>query len=175
MNLDVPIIETERLRLRGHELRDFEASAAMWGDPDVARFIGGRPSTREETWARYLRYVGFWPVLGFGYWVIESKTDGRFLGEIGFADMKRELTPSFEGLHEHGWALITAAQGKGIASEAVAATLAWGERTFPRFEPVCMISPENAASIRLAEKFGYREFARTEYKGAPTVLFRRSV
>jgi RimJ/RimL family protein N-acetyltransferase len=43
-----PILETDRLRLRAHTAEDFAASAAMWGDPDVTRFIGGRPFTREE-------------------------------------------------------------------------------------------------------------------------------
>lgn len=40
-----PIIETERLILRAHRLDDFPALAAMWGDPVVARFISGQPST----------------------------------------------------------------------------------------------------------------------------------
>lgn len=171
---DVPIVESERLRLRGHRRGDFEAIAAMWGNADVARFIGGRPSTREETWARYLRYLGMWPALGCGYWVIEEKASGRFLGEIGFMDAMREITPSLEGLPEHGWALIPDAQGKGVASEAVQATLAWGEGHFPDFEPVCMIAPENAPSLKLAQKFGYRPFAETTYKGAPTILLRRA-
>ena len=41
------------------------------------------------------------------------------MGEVGFADMKREITPSLEGMPEIGWALMPVAQGKGIASEAV--------------------------------------------------------
>ena len=42
--MEVPVIETERLLLRGHRLDDFEALAAMWADPAVVRFIGGKPS-----------------------------------------------------------------------------------------------------------------------------------
>lgn len=172
--MSVPVLETSRLRLRGHQRSDFDASLAMWADPEVARFIGGRPSTREEVWARYLRYIGMWPTLGFGYWVAEEKATGRFVGEIGFMDALREITPSLEGQLEHGWALAAWAQGKGFASEAVEATLAWGDGHFSPFAPVCMISPENAASIKLAQKFGYREYAQTAYKGAPTILFRRT-
>lgn len=172
--MSVPVIETARLRLRGHARTDLDASAAMWGDPEVARFIGGRPATREEVWARLMRYVGMWPVLGYGYWLIEEKATGGFVGEIGFMDALRDITPSLEGLPEHGWALSAAAQGKGYASEAVEATLAWGAGHFRPFEPVCMISPENAPSIKLARKFGYREYAHTSYKGAPTILYRRA-
>ena len=79
--------------------------AAMWADAGVTRFISGRPFTREECWARLLRYAGLWPTLGFGYWAIEDKAEGRFLGEAGFADFKRDMTPSIEGLPEAGWVL----------------------------------------------------------------------
>jgi RimJ/RimL family protein N-acetyltransferase len=52
--------------------------------------------------------------------------------------------------------------------------LAWGEAHFGQgARTVCMISPDNAPSIRAAQKAGYREFARTTYKGSPTILFER--
>lgn len=91
----------------------FPASAALWADPVVTQYIGGRPFTREESWSRLLRYAGHWLLLGFGYWVIEEKQTGRFLGEIGFADYKRDLEPSIEGIPELGWALTPTAQGQG--------------------------------------------------------------
>jgi RimJ/RimL family protein N-acetyltransferase len=53
--VNVPILETERLRLRGHRLDDFPASAAMWADPVVTRHTTGKPQTREEVWLRLLR------------------------------------------------------------------------------------------------------------------------
>ena len=56
--MQVPIIETERLKLRGHWLGDFASSAAMWADPVVYRYVGGKPHTEEESWTRLLRYVG---------------------------------------------------------------------------------------------------------------------
>jgi len=45
-----PTVETTRLKLRAHTLADFPDSFAMWADPDVTRFIGGKPSTKEESW-----------------------------------------------------------------------------------------------------------------------------
>lgn len=169
----VPILETERLRLRGHTAADFETVAAMWADPDVVRYIGGRPSTREESWARLLRYPGMWALLGYGFWAIEEKASGRLAGEGGFADFKRDISPAMDA-PEQGWALASWAHGRGYGSEAVAAMIAWGEAHFGRRDFVCIISPENAPSIRVAEKVGYRETARTTYKDAPTVMFRRS-
>ncbi len=168
----VPILETERLRLRGHTLGDFEPLAAMWAEPAVVRYITGKPSTREESWARLLRYPGHWALLGYGFWVIEAKADGAVLGEGGFANFEREITPRFDA-PEQGWALNSAAHGQGYASEALTAMLAWGEAHFGRRDFVCMIAPENAPSIRLAQKHGYRETGRTSYKSEPTILFRR--
>jgi RimJ/RimL family protein N-acetyltransferase len=168
----VPVIETERLRLRGHELSDFEDSAAMWADQRVTRYIGGKPSTREESWRRFLAYPGHWKLMGFGYWLIEEKAAGAYVGDGGFANFKREITPPFDA-PEQGWALAPSMQGRGYATDAVRAMLGWAETHFGRTDFVCMISPQNTPSHRVAEKVGYREYARTEYKGEPTVLLKR--
>ncbi len=168
-----PVIETERLRLRRHELSDFEASVAMWADPDVARFIGGKPSTREDTWGRLLRYVGHWELLGHGFWLIEEKATGAFVGEGGWGTFKREIEPRFEA-PEQGWALATSAHGKGYAYEAMRAALDWGVAHFARTDFVCMIAPENAPSLKLAAKLGYAEYGRAEYKGSLSILLRRA-
>lgn len=168
----VPSIETERLRLRGHTLADFEPLAAMWADPAVVRHISGKPSTREESWGRLLRYPGHWALMGYGFWAIEEKQSGAFVGEGGFADFKRDIDPPIDA-PEQGWALAPAAHGKGYALEAVSAMLAWGEAHFRRRDFVCMISPENARSLRLAERLGYREYARGTYKEEASVMLRR--
>jgi RimJ/RimL family protein N-acetyltransferase len=47
---EAPPLETARLELRAHRLDDFAACAAMWADPIVARYIGGKPLSEEETW-----------------------------------------------------------------------------------------------------------------------------
>ena len=171
--IEVPILETERLKLRGHRVDDFVSSAAMWADPEVYRYIGGKPQTEEETWTRLLRYVGHWALLGFGYWVVEEKSTSNFAGEIGFADYKRDLQPSLQGVPEIGWVLASQVHGKGYASEAVRAVVAWGDAHFGSIRTACIIHPENLASIRVAEKCGYRELQRTTYKGKPTMMFVR--
>ena len=171
--MSVPVIETERLILRGHRLDDFATLAAMWADPGVTRFIGGRASTRAESWARLTRYVGHWALLGFGYWAVEVKGEGRHMGDVGFADWKRDIVPPLEGMPESGWVLAPEAHGRGIATEAVRAALAWGDKHFVGKATTCIIASDNAASIRVAEKCGYREYCRTDFKGSPTVQFRR--
>ena len=89
--MQIPVIETKRLRLRGHRLDDFGDVAAMWADANVTKQLRDQPFTREESWTRLLRYVGHWALLGFGYWVVEDKQTGQFLGEVGFADYERDL------------------------------------------------------------------------------------
>lgn len=167
-------IDTERLTLRLHRLEDFSDSCAMWGDPAVTRFIGGRTATEEEVWQRLLRYAGHWTLLGFGYWAVRERGSDRFVGEAGFANAKRALEPPFGDAPEIGWALVPSAHGKGFATEAVRAVLAWGAASFgPERRTVCMIDPANLPSIRVAQKCGYREYARTTYKGDPTILYER--
>lgn len=145
----------------------------MWSDPEVIRYIGGKPFTREEVWARLLRYAGHWAMLGYGYWVVRDKQSGRFLGEVGFADYHREIVPSLIGTPEVGWALDPAVHGQGYATEAVRAALEWADRQWPGGETACIVAPENLPSLRVADKCGYREQLRTTYKGKPTILLRR--
>lgn len=169
----IPAIDTDRLTLRAHGLDDFRESAAMWADPVVTRHIGGRPSTEEEAWARLLRYAGHWTLLGFGFWAIREQATGRFVGEVGLADLKRELDPSFGGAPEVGWALATWAHGKGFATEAIRAAITWADAELVAPRTVCMINPENAASIRVAAKCGFREWSGATYKGEQVILFER--
>jgi len=169
----IPTIDSERLHLRGHTPEDFEAFAAMWADPAVVRYISGKPSTREESWSRLLRYVGHWALMGYGFWLIEERGTGRLVGETGYADFKRDVEPSLAGMPEIGWAIAPWAHGKGYGSEAVRAAVKWGDGYFGARSTACMIDPQNTPSLRIAEKCGYKEFARTTYKGAPTVLFKR--
>jgi RimJ/RimL family protein N-acetyltransferase len=173
MTIDVPMIETARLRLRALAPSDFEAHAAMWADPVVTRYIGGTPQTREQSWVRLLRHLGMWQAMGFGFWAVTEKETGRLIGEAGFHDLKRDVAPSLAGTMETGWGFVPDVHGKGIASETVAAILAWGDQNRSGMRKTCLINPENVASVRVAEKHGFREFARSTYHGAPTILFER--
>ncbi len=169
----IPIIETERLIMRAHNLTDLEECVAMWADPDVVRHVGGAPCSRQVTWGRMQRYVGHWVMMGYGFWALEQRSTGRFVGEVGFADFKRDLKPSLDGTPEIGWVLASAMHRRGLATEAVTAAIAWGDVHIESDRSACVINPGNAASIRLAHKMGYREFARTEYKDRPAILFER--
>lgn len=147
----------------------------MWADPDVTRFIGGKPSTAQQTWSRMLAYLGHWQLMGFGYWAIEEKASSAFVGEAGFADFKRDIAPSMKGYPELGFALACAHHGKGYATEAARAVVTWGDAHLASRKTVCLINPDNAASLRVAEKCGYEVFEQSEYNGQQVLLLARPV
>lgn len=151
----VPILETERLILRGHQTSDFPASAAMWANPQVVAHISGTPSTTEQSWSRLLRYTGHWHHVGYGYWAVQSKANGRFIGEVGFADYQRDTEPSFDGKPEAGWVLDVHAHGQGFATEALRAALAWADENLAATHTRAMFDPKHAASINVARKLGF--------------------
>jgi len=144
----------------------------MWADPAVTLHIGS-PSTRLQTWARMRGYVGLWEFLGFGYWAIEEKATARFIGELGFADFKREIAASMQATPELGWALAADAHGRGFATEAVRAATAWGDVNLRSERTVCLISAQNLASIRVAEKCGFRRFDAATAGNAELLFFER--
>ena len=170
--MDMPgtTLTTLRLTLSPKSLADFEDSAAMWADPAVTRFIGGHPNTREDSWGRMLRQAGLWPLFGYGFWAVRETASGRFVGELGFMNVLRDLDPPFGDTPEAGWALSPWAHGKGYATEALGAVHGWAD-THIAGRTVCMIDPDNAASHKVAAWLGYREYARSTYKGAATILY----
>lgn len=153
--LIIPVLETQRLILRGHQVEDFNDSADMWADPLVVAHISGVPSTKGQSWDRFLRYAGLWCQLGFGYWVVETKSDDRFVGEVGFANYKRDTSPCIEDLPEAGWVLTSEAHGQGFATEAVTRILEWADSQLNFEKTVCLFDPAHAASIAVADKVGY--------------------
>lgn len=173
LRISIPGLETARLRLRAHYAADLPASLAMWQQPAFYQFLGGEALSEEAVWTKMLRHMGLWAVLGYGFWAVEEKASGQYLGVVGFGDWQRGIAPSLKGWPEAGWVLAPAAHGRGYATEAVGAALAWGDQHLPARRTVCLISPGNQASLRVAAKCGYREFSRPTYEAEPVVLLER--
>ena len=169
----IPILDTERLEMRGHRREDFEESAAMRADPVMVRHIGGKPSPREDSWRRLLGFVGHWSLFGYGFWIVREKASGRFVGEVGFGEFKRETEPACDPEIEIGWVLAPWAHGQGFATESVQAALRWSDETLDAERTICLISRENEASLRVADKCGYHEVGRVSYQGKPNILLAR--
>jgi RimJ/RimL family protein N-acetyltransferase len=171
--IDDRIITTDRLVMTPPGRADFPDMVRLWSDPQVVRFLGGTPHSEEDVWARLLRYAGSWALLGFGFWTVRLRDGGGYIGDIGYLEGRRAGVDGFQGDPEIGWSLHVAAQGKGYATEAARGALAWGATHFDgRFNrTVAMINPDNAASVAVAARCGFRHFSVARYKDAPTGLW----
>jgi RimJ/RimL family protein N-acetyltransferase len=124
-----------------------------------------------------LRYRGLWALTGFGYWAIEERASGSFVGDLGFAEFKRDIAPSIAGIPEMGWALTPRFHGQGYATEAALAALSWGGDRFARVDrfggvrAVCILAPDNAPSIRVAHKAGFQPAATARFRDASSEIW----
>jgi RimJ/RimL family protein N-acetyltransferase len=167
-----PDLTTARLVLRAHRREDYADQLSLWSDPAVVRYIGNRPSTPEEVWQRLLRYSGHWPLLGFGYWIAHERETGLFVGEVGLADLHRDIDPPLDA-PESGWVLAPWCHGRGFATELMTTVLDWGDRVLGASRTVCIIDPQHTASLRVAAKLGYHELRRAQYHGDEIAVLER--
>ncbi len=171
--MQIPIIETARLRLRGHYPSDLAPAVAMFQEPQFYQHLSGHPLPEEEVWTKLLRHMGVWYICGYGFWAVEEKATSQYIGAVGFGEWQRAITPSLKGFPEVGWVLAPHTHGRGYALEAAQAALTWGDAHLPVARTVCLIDVANAPSQRLAAKVGYQEIDRILYKNIPVVLLER--
>jgi len=145
---EIPTLRTQRLLLRAFRAADIDAWAAMEADPDVRRYRGNNPRTREQAWSVMESSLGQWALRGYGLFALERVADECFIGFTGV------LHPADWPEPELSYSLSRAAWGYGFATEAARAARAWafGQRGFERL--ASFILPENTGSIRVAQKLG---------------------
>lgn len=151
-----PVLTTARLVLRPAAMADFEAYAAFVTGPR-ARFMGG-PHDRAKAWDWFCNDVAQWALLDMGALIVTL--DGRAIGQVAVCGGPNFPEP------ELGWFLYDAAdEGQGYAAEAAAAMRDWalGPRGLQTI--VAYVDPENALSIRLAERLGGQRDARAATPG----------
>jgi RimJ/RimL family protein N-acetyltransferase len=156
---------TDRLQLRTFRADDFEAHAEITADPEVMRFIRDGPLSRVEAWWQIARYVGHWQLRGYGMWAVVERSTSRVIGHLGF------LNPEGGLGFELGWALARHAWGRGYALEGTRAAVHHAFTALERDHIACVIRPENARSIRLAERLGATLEGETEESGRRLVVY----
>lgn len=142
--LDIPVIRSERLVLRGLRAADFPAYAAYYTDPARTTGVGG-PLSTDRVFERFASMIGHWAMRGFGRYAIT--TGGAAFGHVG-------LSQPGDDAPEMTWTLWDAGQtGKGFATEAARAVLqqafAEGRDSIPAH-----VHPSNHASIAVAKRLG---------------------
>ncbi|HEX3916944.1 MAG TPA: GNAT family N-acetyltransferase [Caulobacteraceae bacterium] len=118
------MIQTERLLLRHWQEADRAAFAAIVADPEVAGPLGG---ARIQTPEYFEAMRDFWRLHGNGSLAIVA--NGALVGRVGLRRMPPEWEHPMQGEIEVGWMLARPAWGKGYATEAARAMLAWGFET----------------------------------------------
>ncbi|HEX8400085.1 MAG TPA: GNAT family N-acetyltransferase [Allosphingosinicella sp.] len=165
-------IATERLILRQPSIDDFLDLHALTASPDMREHLAGFASV-EESYKRLLATIGGWTVFGFGTFSVRERATGDYVGTCGLFRMLRGLGADFDDHPEAGWIIAHSCWGRGYATEAMAAALDWFERTHAISTTCCMIAPGNGASIRIAERLGYRPTRMAEHLEIPIQLYRR--
>jgi RimJ/RimL family protein N-acetyltransferase len=162
------LIETERLLLRKPRPEDADDLVETLDDPEVARWVGGPAGGREGTLARIEAWLARWEANGIGHFVLER--EGRAIGRCGFVvwDGRTWEGSSYADAGEAaetelGWAVARASWGRGYATEAARALLAWVDT--PRV--ISLVDPENVRSARVAAKLGARVEGQVSVHGRP--------
>lgn len=144
--------ETGRLILRPWRDSDRAPFAAMGADPDVMRFLGPLMD-RAASDAVVDRIQGQIDRDGHGFWAVERKTDGAFLG---FCGVKVADVGPLAGEPELGWRLAKAHWGQGYAREGAEAARDWAFDVLGAPQVFAMTVRENRASWGLMERIGLR-------------------
>lgn len=156
------ILTSARLRYEPIADDHFDGLHAMNRDPDVMRYIRGRPETPDETRAMIARVRTRWADWGYAWWALIDRDTGELVGAGGIQHLGRDRANP----HEIGWRLRRASWGLGLATEA-ARTMTDYAFTVLDAPRLCAVRhPDNAASLRVMDKLGMRCTGIQEWDGA---------
>lgn len=165
MPLDIPVLETERLVLRGFREDDLDAFARLMADQRVARWLGGQTLDRDDSWRSMATHLGHWVLRGYGQWAVEEKATGDLVGRVGH--WRPEGWPGLEV----GWMIDPDRWGRGYATEGGAAALADAFTRVEASEVISLTLPDNLASRRVMEKLGLRHARDQRVRGFDQVIY----
>ena len=143
-------ISTARLIMRGWRESDLAPWAAMNADPDVRRYLGPL-LTFDQAAAWVLNYQDDLDRYGFGFWAVEVRASGEFIGFTGLGTVDEEMP--FTGT-EVAWRLARPAWGHGYATEAARAALRYGFDIMGLPEIVAVTMARNLRSRAVMERIG---------------------
>jgi ribosomal-protein-alanine N-acetyltransferase len=163
------ILETVRLRIRPWTLDDAEAAFAIYGDPEVARYLGspnGPDKSVEESRSILERVIArYAQTPGMGFWAVVEKATGDVIGGAILAPLQGDL-----GI-EVGYHLGRRFWGQGYATEIARGCLRYGFEQLRLDRIIAIVFPANLASRRVLEKAGLTFERPIVYAGFELDLF----
>ncbi len=165
-----PVLVTERLELWRPQVSDRPLLEAMMESAAVRKYLGAMEPNTPDVVARLLRNAGSWSLYGYGTFMVRERGQSAIVGNCGVFHSWRGLGEDFDDKPEAGWILAESHFGQGIAREAMEAVLDWFDRTHRARDVVAMISPDNAPSIRLAERLGFAATRRSKLPGSDELV-----
>lgn len=152
------ILSTNRLRLRQWLSADFPPFAQLNADPRVMEYFPDTLDTQASN-ALAIRIQTFIAQRGWGFWAVEEITSERFIGFVGLYQPTYALP--FGPCVEIGWRLAFDHWGKGYATEAATAALAFGFEHLKLQEVVSFTTLSNRRSRAVMEKIGLHDSGET--------------
>ena len=168
------VLTTARLRLEPLADAHLAGFNAMNSDPEVMRFLSGKPETLEESRAIIERIETRWAELGYGWWAIIERDTGEFAGAGILQNLRREATqlPDLACPLEIGWRLRRALWGRGYASEAAFAIADFAFEALHADELLAVCHPDNQASWTVMERLGMRPQGLQRWYGKALTTYR---
>jgi RimJ/RimL family protein N-acetyltransferase len=145
---------TERLELVPLRVDDAEEMVAVLVDPALYRFIGGEPPTLDTLVARYGAQLAGGPSDGreaWHNWIVRERSSGAATGFVQ-ATIVEPIDDAARSA-EIAWVIGTPWQGRGYATEAARALVAWLESGGVS-SIVAHVHPDHGASALVAERAG---------------------
>jgi RimJ/RimL family protein N-acetyltransferase len=162
------ILHTTRLRLEPVSEGHLDGIDAMDQIPEVMRYIGGEPASREQTENWISRVQCCWQAWGFSWWAFIVPESNRVAGAgcIQHARREPELPEDLNTLRrnplEIGWRLHPDFWKQGLATEAALRMADFAFSELSARELIAVRHADNAPSARVMEKLGMR------YRGIET-------
>jgi RimJ/RimL family protein N-acetyltransferase len=142
-------LRTERLHLREMTWDDAEPLAALNGDPEVMRYLGG-PIGREASDEYIVRSLESWKRHGFGKFTMADRSTQQFVGWVSLGCGHPALPDDVE----IGWRLAARCWGQGLATEGTRAVLAAAFDVLGLDRIVAIADSRNVASIAVMQRLG---------------------
>lgn len=167
IQFQIPTLETERLVMREFRLSDFDVFADLMADPVFRRYLGeGDPLSRENAWRLYTGLIGHWVLRGFGFWALEHKDTGDYVGHVGIH--YPEDWPDVE----IGWSIAPKYQQGGYGYEAAKRAMQFGFKVLEQDYLISLIVQGNEPSAKLAQKLGEKHSKTVEMFGKKVDIYK---